>query len=87
MAHIPYTDEEVARLGQQIYERNIRKRVEQKCRGQFLVIDVESGDYEIDIDKIAAIDRLRSKHPEAILYVLKIGYSTAAKLGHVKRES
>ncbi len=36
--------EETARLGEEIYERDIRRHVEPGCVGEFVAIDVDSGD-------------------------------------------
>ncbi len=47
------TIEELAERGEALDERDIRARVQPEHRGKFLVIDIESGDYEID-DKVQA---------------------------------
>ena len=39
--------EETARLGEDIYERDIRHRVEADHHGEVVAIDVGSGDYSI----------------------------------------
>ncbi len=39
--------EETARLGDEIYERDIRRRVEADHHGEVVAIDVDSGDYAI----------------------------------------
>ncbi len=41
-----------------MYERQIRDKVELKHKGKFLVIDIETGKYEIDDDDLAATKRL-----------------------------
>jgi hypothetical protein len=47
MPYPGHTTEEVARRGREIYEREIRARVEPEHAGRFVVVDVRSGDYEI----------------------------------------
>jgi len=76
-----YTPEEVAARGEAIYQRDIRPHVESTCQGRFLVLDIESGQYEIDADDIAATKRARAKHPEGVLYGVRIGHSAAYRLG------
>ncbi len=49
--------------------------------GEFLALDVETGEYELDEDKLTAIDRARTKRCDAPLYILRVGYPTAVKLG------
>lgn len=72
---------EIARRGQEIYETRIRSEVEREHQGKYLVLDIESGDYEIDADHLAASDRAAAKHPDAPLYALRIGYRTLGRIG------
>ena len=39
--------EETARLGKEIYERDIRRQVEADHHGEIIAIDVDSGDWAI----------------------------------------
>jgi hypothetical protein len=73
--------EEVARRGEEIYQRMLRPHVEQQHFGEFLVVDVLSGDYEIDRDDLAASDRLLARNPHAVLYGVRIGYPAAYHIG------
>ena len=47
MGHPRYTKEEIAARGQAIYEQRIRAKVEPEHIGKFLIIDIETGDYEL----------------------------------------
>ena len=81
---IPYpglTTEEVARRGQELYERNIRHKVEPEQIGRFLVVDIESGDYEVADDDLSASDRMLARKPDARLYGLRVGRDYAYRLG------
>ena len=51
------TAEETARLGDEIYERDIRQKVEADHQGAVVAIDVESGNWAIGDNVIAATDR------------------------------
>ncbi|MGH3089492.1 MAG: hypothetical protein ACRDSJ_19550 [Rubrobacteraceae bacterium] len=51
MDHPEYTAEEIARRGREIYERDIRRKVEAEHTGEFLVIDVTTDDYELSADE------------------------------------
>jgi hypothetical protein len=51
--------QEVARRGKEIYERDIRAKVEPEQEGRFLVIDVKSGSYALADDELEAFDRAR----------------------------
>jgi hypothetical protein len=81
---MPYpglTTEEVARRGQELYERKIRHKVEPEQIGRFLVVDIESGDYEVADDDLSASDRMLARRPEARLYGLRVGRDYAYRLG------
>ena len=49
--------------------------------GEFLALDVESGDYELDSSQLAAMDRAEAKHPGSVFYVLRVGHQTASRIG------
>ncbi len=76
-----YSSAQIERRGEEIYERGIRARVEPEHRGKFLAVDIETGDYEIDRDELAALDRLRSRHAEGARHLIRIGYPAAVELG------
>ena len=74
--------EEIARLGDEIYERNIRGQVEADHHGEIVSIDVDSGNWAIGEDVIAARDRLRMQCPEAInVFFERVGYRALASIG------
>jgi hypothetical protein len=78
--HPPYSNEEIGRLGEEIYHRDIRAKVMPHQKGRFLIIDVESGDYEIDDDDLQAEKRLRARRPDGVLFGMRIGYTSAYTL-------
>lgn len=53
-----YSKEEFARRGDEIYDRDIKPHVTAEDDGKFVVIDIETGDYEMDRDELVAHDRL-----------------------------
>lgn len=53
--------EETARLGDEIYERDIRPQVEADHHGEYVAIDVDSGGWAISDDLRAAAKRLRTQ--------------------------
>lgn len=81
MPYIQYSAEEVARRGEAIYEQQIRPKVEGEHHGKFVVVDIETGAYEIDEDDLAATKRMLAKRPEAVLYGVRIGHPTAYRIG------
>lgn len=74
--------EETARLGKEIYERDIRPLVEADHHGEVLAIDVDSGDYSTGDNVIAATGRLREKRPNAINVLCeRVGYRALYNFG------
>ena len=55
--------EETARLGDAIYERDIRARLENDHHGEYVAIDVDSGCWAIGGELLEAADRLRAERP------------------------
>lgn len=80
MSHIRYSSNEIAERGQALYDRDIRDKLDASARGKFLALDIETGEYVIDADERAALKRARAKHPDAAVYLLRIGYPTAYRL-------
>lgn len=76
-----YSKEGFARRGGEIYERNIRPLVEAENKGKYVLIDIESGDYEMDEDEIAASDRLLARRPDAQIWLILVGAPTARRFG------
>ncbi len=81
MPHPGYTTEEVARRGREIYEQKLRREVELEHEGRFLVVDIESGEYEVADNALAASRRLRERKPDAVLYLMRVGREAAFRLG------
>ena len=81
MTSSKYETGEVVDLGKAIYKEKIKHLVEPAENGKFVVIDVESGDYEIDEQIIPALTRLRERHPHAAAYAGRVGFRTAYNLG------
>jgi hypothetical protein len=70
--------------GSRIYYHELRPKLEvHENFGKVLVIDVDSGDYEMDVDGNAAVARIRARHPDHLLYRMRIGakatYSMAGR--------
>lgn len=67
--------EETARLGKEIYERDIRPQVEADHRGEVVAIDVDSGSWAIGEEVLDAVDHLRAKRPGAVNVLSeRVGY-------------
>src|SRR5437870_4484470 len=76
-----YSMEEFARRGDEIYDRDIQPHVTAADEGKYVLIDIETGDYEIDADEIAASDRLLARHPDAQVWMTRVGSRYARRFG------
>lgn len=74
--------EETARLGDAIYERDIRAEVEADHHGEYVAIDVDSGGWAIGGELLEAADRLRAERPGAVdVWLVRVGHRAVARIG------
>ena len=76
-----YSIDEVCDRGEQIYAERIKALVEPQENGRFIVIDIESGDYEVADEGMDASRRLRERRPDSVRFGAKVGYPAAFNLG------
>ena len=81
MPFADYQPGEIAARGEKIYQEQIKSLVYPAEKGKFLIIDVESGDYELDEKAIVASQRLRQRRPDAVNFGMKVGYVAAFHFG------
>jgi hypothetical protein len=82
-----YSKEEFARRGEEIFERDIRSQVQGVPQRYFVAIDIETGDFEVDEDEMAASDRLMGRHPQAQIWLRRVGSPFARRFGIHRRSS
>ncbi len=76
--------EEIGRRGEALYEERIRGQVETAENiGKIVVIDVETGDYELDDLGLESARHLQARNQNASLYGKRIGYDVSEALGSV----
>ena len=76
--------EEMAERGRKLYEERIKASVDPIHYGKFVVIDLDTGDYEIDKRHISAIKKLRERRPGALTYGIRVGFPSAYRSGIMK---
>lgn len=77
-----YSKEEFAQRGDEIYDRRIRPIVENaENHGKFVLIDIETGDWEIDIDDEAASRRMNLRLPDAQIWMVRVGIPYVYRFG------
>ena len=73
--------EEAGVLGNEIYERDIRRQVEDAYHGKIVAIDIDSGDYAIGDTVSAASKCLRKRLPDADVWSVRVGFRTLRNFG------
>jgi hypothetical protein len=82
MGHPRYSTDEIVARGKEIYEQQLKSKLEPQNIGKFLVIDIETGDYEMDEDDLTAALRAYKKSPDGARYEMLIGYATSGTIGN-----
>jgi hypothetical protein len=72
--------EEIDRRGTELYEK-IRPLVQQGNHGRIVVIDVETGEYELGDDPLATSQPLIARNPDSQLMCFRIGHRAVESFG------
>ena len=75
------TPVEISALGKKIYREQIRPLMTEADIGKYVIVDVHTGDYEIDERDLPATRRLKKRQPDARTHAVRVGYSAAYFLG------
>ena len=81
MAQPKLGPEERAAFAETLYREKIRPTLTEADIGKFVIIDINSGEYEIDEDDITASIRLHKRQSDAFGYIMRVGYSAAYFFG------
>jgi hypothetical protein len=76
-----YSKEEFAQRGDDLYETRIKSQIETDNQGKIVAIDLETGDFEVDESEIVACDRLEKRHPDAQIWIVRIGSNYVRRFG------
>lgn len=76
-----YPKEEYARRGNEIYESQVRSRIEEGNHGRIVAIDIETGAFEVADTTIEATDHLYERVPDAQPWVIRIGHRSVYRFG------
>lgn len=71
---VPGQEDSVVSQAIAIYDTNIRHLVEPEHHGEYITLDVKTGEYEFDADDLAANFRMLERHSPETLVTLRIGY-------------
>lgn len=77
--------EEFARRGEEIFESEIRAQLKGVPARYFVLIDIESGNFEVDESELAASDRLRARCPNGQVWMRRVGSRISRRFGPHRR--
>ena len=81
MAETKLSRNEVGIRGEALYTQHIRAKVETPENiGKMVVIDVETGEYGVDLLGLESARHLQEKRPAAPLYGKRIGYDVSVEM-------
>lgn len=65
--------DEFAERGDALYENEIAPRIQPGTEGNFVAIDIETGEFEVGRTELAASERLLERKPNAQFWLRRIG--------------
>lgn len=72
--------DELARLADEVFERQVRSTLRPSDVDKFLALDVDTGEHEIDDDDFTAVARLRARNPLAEVWLMRVGHPAAHRM-------
>ena len=82
---LDYTPSELIKVGREKYEREVLPQIPHVKKGMMVVMDMASGDYEIDRRSADAGYRLKQRRPDAVLHLERVGYETPVRMVSMRR--
>ena len=76
-----YSADETVQRAEDLYQQRLRSQVESEHLGQYIAIDIETGEYEIGDDYHAAARTMLARKRDAAIGVLRIGYPAVGRIG------
>ena len=76
-----YSKEEFRKRGEAIFENKICSRLKGRNPRDFVAIDIESEEFEVDESEMAACGRLRDRIPDAQIWLRRVGSPYARRFG------
>jgi hypothetical protein len=77
--------EEFARRGEATFERDVQPHLDGYSPDDFVLIDIESGAYDVDANALTASDRLLARYPDAQTWMRRVGSRHAYRFGLLHR--
>ena len=75
---------ELAALGAEVFDKQVRPTLRSEDDGKFVAIDIDTGDFEVDTDDYLAVSRLKSRKPAADVWLVRAGFPTTCRIGAIR---
>ena len=76
-----YSKEEFAKRGDEIYESQVRPKIEADNQDKIVAIDIETGAFEVAEDILAATNALFERLPDAQPWIVRVGHRSVHRFG------
>jgi hypothetical protein len=67
--------------GTEIYDRSLREVLEAAHKGEYVVVNVDTGEYEVDPDYLTVAKRAAARWPQVVCYATRVGSQTIGRIG------
>ncbi len=74
-------DEKFIEKGIALYEQNVVPHLKNEDTGKYVFLDVKTGGYVMDANQLNAYHQARSRFPDALFYIHRVGYKAAHSFG------
>ena len=74
-------ESDIKRMGRDIYGSKVMWKLADDDKGKMVVIDVDSGDYEVDAIEAKALEKLLSRRPDACTWTEKFQGPRVFRMG------
>ena len=78
----PLSLEEITKIGERFYTDELKKKLEAESMGQYVVIDVEQKKYQVDPDRLVAVEKAKKEFGDKLFYIIQIGNSQNPNLNY-----
>lgn len=69
----PLSLDDITKLGEKFYTEELKEKLERENMGQYVVIDVEQKKYQVDADRLVAVEKARNDFGNKLFYIIQIG--------------
>lgn len=84
---IPVNPNEIVRKGEEIYQKELKEKLEKNYLGKFVAIEVESKEYFLGETSVEASQKARKKYPDKVTYLMKVGYPAVFTMSNHFKDS